>query len=443
VNRVGFETVVDNAFSSMGFSPEAAKYAYPNEMFLQGSDLSPIDQNIDKVIEGLTRWEPEIKKKTLVASPKILVEGEDYEDAVHNMNSLFLRNLWGDGLPIIPPTKVRVNRILKGTDLSPNSVVGEGRILPRGGIASVEMLAVCLAMAGGRPEYLPVLIAAVEALIHPLMTHQYWTSTTGSPTPLVIVNGSVVKQIRLNTGYGCLGPSPEFPAGASIGRAIRFVLMNLGGAVPGKGTMSLYGDPSRYANIILGEDEDVLPLGWNPFNVEQGFSRGSNSLTVDTIGLHGILCMVSATTEEEIMSELEEGARCISGTLNKPSRKTPCYVLIGQTAVQKLHKLGWSKKRVKTFLWDHARISAPLSRDLRRLVISMSRGEEPQFPLPISDSPEDIKIVVCGGAQSGHSYWFEAGILRESPISTGIKLPANWNQLLEEAERELGSLPKT
>ena len=345
VCRAGFETVVDNAFASMGFAPEAAKYAFPSEMFIPGSDLSPIEQNIDRVIDSFTKWEPRIKRKMLITPPKILVEGEDYEDAVIKMNNLFLRNQWSDGLPITQPTRARVSQILKGTDLSPDSIVGEGRILPRGGIASVEMLAVCLAMAGGRPEYLPVLIAAVEALTHPSMTHQYWTATTGSPTPLVIVNGPIVKQIRLNSGYGCLGPSPEFPAGASIGRAIRFVLMNLGGAIPGKGTMSLYGDPSRYTNIVFGEDEDALPAGWSPFNVEQGFPRGSNSLTVDTISFHGSLWVGAASTEEEMISELQEGARCISGTLNKPSRKTPGYILIGEAMVQELHKLGWTKKR--------------------------------------------------------------------------------------------------
>lgn len=441
VCRAGFERVVDNAFASMGFPPEAAKYAFPGEMFIPGSDLSPVKQNIDRVIDGLTRWEPKIKRKMLVAPPKILVEGEDYEDAVANMNNLFLRNLWGDGLPITPATRARVNQILKGTDLSPDSIVGEGRILPGGGIASVEMLAVCLAMAGGRPEYLPVLIAAIEALIKPSMTHQYWTATTGSPTPLVIVNGPVVKQIRLNSGYGCLGPSPQFPAGGSIGRAIRFALMNLGGAVPGKGTMSLYGDPSRYTNIVFGEDEDALPQNWSPFNVEQGFPPNSNSLTVDTVNFHGSLWVGAASTEEEMISELQEGARCISYTLNKPSRKTPGYLLMGRATAQELSKLGWSKEKVKTFLWDHSRINAPLSRDLQRLIKVMTRGAELQFPIPICDSPDDVKIVVCGGSQSGHSYWLEAGIHREEPASTEIKLPAIWDELLRKAEEDLGPLP--
>jgi hypothetical protein len=410
-------------------------------MFLPGSDLSPIDRNIDAVIYGLTRWEPKTKNKSTTKPPKILIEGLDYEDAVNNMNSLFLKNLWGDGLPIVPPTNERVSYVLKGSDLPPNHIVGEGRILPRGGVASIEMLAVCLAMAGGRPEYLPVLIAAVEALTNPLMTHQYWTATTGSPTPLVIVNGPIVRQIRLNSGYGCLGPSPEFPAGASIGRAIRFILMNLGGAVPGKGTMSLYGDPSRYTNVVFGEDEEGLPPSWSTLNVEKGFAKNSNTVTVDTISLHGSLWIGAASTEEEIISELREGAKCITGTLTTPSRNTPGYVLMGKAAVQELYKLGWTKDKVRSFLWEHSKINRPLSKDLERLMKMIFKGKELQFPIHICDSPDDLKIVVCGGAQSGHSYWFEAGIHREAPVTTGIKLPANWSNLLNKAEEELGPIP--
>ena len=167
-------------------------------MFLPGSDLTPLRENIDKVVYGLTKWQPKLKRKKMDVPERLTVEGEDYEEAAANMNNLFLRNLWSDGLPLLPPTEKRVKWVLTGTDLPPDTVIG--KILPRGGIATVETLAVSLAMTGGRPEYLPVLIAAIEAIIDPGVRHQVFNATTCSGCPAVIVNGPVAKQIRISSG---------------------------------------------------------------------------------------------------------------------------------------------------------------------------------------------------------------------------------------------------
>ncbi len=418
-------------------------------MFIPGSDLTPIEKNIDKVIDGLTKWAPKTREKVAVSPPKIIVEGKDYEEALANMNNLFLRNLWSDGLPILPPTEERVNWLLTGTDLSRDTLVGTGRIPPRGGTATVEMLAVCLAMAGGRPEYLPVLIAAVEALTNPLMSPQAWQATTGSPTPMVIVNGPVTKQIRLNSGYGCLGPSSEFPAGASIGRAIRLILMNLGGAIPGKGTMSLYGE-RRYTGLVFAEDEDGLPPDWEPLNVEQGFPRGSNTLTADVTGGSAELWGGAAMTEEEVVSNLRDAARTMSSTVHAPSRGVVGYWLLGRLAAQSLSKLGWSKEKAKTFLWEHSEVHEPLSLDQRR-TLRVDNAEMREWldkgkgwpSMRITKSPENIKVVVCGGVQSGHTHWVQAGGFRKEPVNAEIKLPVNWSQLLKKAAEDLGPIPTT
>ena len=134
-------------------------------MFLPSSDLSPLRNNIDKVIYGLTKWQPERKQKKIEVPERITVEGKDYDEAMVRMNHLFLTNLWSDGLPLFPPTEARIKWILSGAALSSDTVIG--KILPSGGIGTVETLAVNLAMTGGRPEYLPVLIAAIEAMLDP------------------------------------------------------------------------------------------------------------------------------------------------------------------------------------------------------------------------------------------------------------------------------------
>ena len=138
-----------------------------------------------------------------------------------------------------------------------------GKFPPRGGITTVETCAIALAMAGGRPEYLPVLIAAVEAFLDPESNAEQLQAASGSAFPVVIVNGPIAKQIRLNSGFGCLGPDPQRPAGASIGRALRLMQQNVGGALPGIGTMANYGG-MRYTNVVFAEDEESLPQGWLP-----------------------------------------------------------------------------------------------------------------------------------------------------------------------------------
>ncbi|MFC2052278.1 hypothetical protein ACFLT4_06075 [Chloroflexota bacterium] len=105
-------------------------------MFLSASDLIPIEEKMDELIAGLTEWKPKMGGKRVIRPPKIRVEGRDHEETVANVNRLFLRNMWSDGLPITPPTDRLVKWLLTGTDLSPDKVVA--RILPRGGIVTAD-----------------------------------------------------------------------------------------------------------------------------------------------------------------------------------------------------------------------------------------------------------------------------------------------------------------
>lgn len=189
--------------------------------------------------------------------------------------------MWSDGLPFAPPTEKLVKWILTGTGMPPDKPVLT--MLPRGGTATIHTVAVNLAMAGGRPEYMPVLIAALEAMGKEKFAHGLMNTTTCGVYPVMIVNGPVSRQIRLGSGYGCLGPDPLHPAGASIGRALRLLLTNVGGAIPGKGTMSIHGGPARYTSIVFAEDEEGLPTDWESLGIEQGFLPGTNTVTGYTV----------------------------------------------------------------------------------------------------------------------------------------------------------------
>ena len=234
MTREEFVGVTRNAISGLGFDQDASMVVFPIDPFLVDSDLSPIEERFDEFVGGLTAWEPSASETGIRMPPAMELDANDYLSAFDQANRSFITNGWGDGLPLVPPTDERVNWILQGTDRPAGDVVG--KIMPRGGIATMETLAVSLAMAGGRPEYLPVLSAAVEAVLDPALDHDKFQATSGSTFPVVIINGPIARDIRLNSGFGLLGPDPQHPAGASIGRALRLLLQNVGGALPGVGT---------------------------------------------------------------------------------------------------------------------------------------------------------------------------------------------------------------
>lgn len=412
-------------------------------MFVPGSDLSRIEEGLDPLIAGLTRWTPDARGKGLFEPPRIRVAGKDYANVVDNLNNLLLRNLWGDGLPILPATEERVNRLLRGTDFSPETVLG--KILPRGAIATVRSIAIAAAMAGARPEYMPVILAAVKAMLEPLFYHQGFNSTTNSAFPIVIVNGPIAKAIRLNSGYGCLGPDPQHPAGAAIGRTIRLILMNMGGAIPGKGTMSIYGGPARYTNVVVAEDEEGTAPGWEPLCVERGFPRDSNTVTVlpvnSAINVSGYIPL----NDDEALVALS----CFADYMHIPnsnywfrsftSTGAPGVFLLPRGTVKALSDLGWTKKRVKTFLWENSKFTPNLWLKHGLDAKVMGRGiakEDVQWPMPICKSPENIILAVAGGAQSGHGYYL--GSYGPAVMSKEINLPKNFGQLMAEAEKDLG-----
>lgn len=440
---------MNNAFAVFGFTREASQSIFPHPMFLPASDLSPIRENIDEVIKGLTEWQPKLKGKATYSAEKVKVQGKDIEEVLSNLNNLFLRNLWSDGLPFRPPTGQRVEWLLSGTDLPRDKAVGAGIILPRGGKATVENIAIALAMAGGRPEYMPFLIAAVECLTDPDFKQQIMNATTCSVYPTVVVNGPAARQIRLNSGYGALGPDTRHPAGACIGRALRLLIMNVGGSLPGSGTMAIFGGPGRYAGITFAEDEDGLPADWEPFSVERGFARGSNVVTVFNSGSAvniNAIGKAQPPREQSMINILN----CYAGFMSVPSinslegNYTPGQdgglLVIPHGIASDLSSCGWSKARVKSYLWEKARIDTPALRwELEsRATKGVMPKEAVQFPYPLGISPADIRVVVAGGEQSGHSYWMQHGSSGAVPKTKKVKLPANWEGLLAKAEQDLG-----
>jgi hypothetical protein len=429
---------------------------FPVTLFLGESDLTPLSERIDEFVYGLTKWEPEIKEKGILAPPKVTVEGKDYQETFANMNDTFLLNQWGDGLPLLPPTGERVDWILTGTDLPRDKEIA--RIAPRGGIATVEQLAVSLAMAGGRPEYLPVLIAIAEGLGHPDFRTASWQTTSRSNIVVGIVNGPIGKQIRLSSTFGLMGPDSQRPAGARIGRALRLMQQDMGGATPGAGTMSVYG-LGRITNCIFAEDEARIPAGFaEPLNTDPrygGFPKGTNtvllniSCQMDNIARRGMY--IGETLEEEMAESLEICGYFMripqrhypNGADSQPGTSIGVFVMNSLVAEQMFDQ-GWTKESIQQRLWEltHTPRDEWLSyRYITRQAefSGFNLADTPEM-VPMYYRPDNLIFVVAGGRHPTHCYWFGENTGRVNPINE-IQLPAKWDDLLAQAEEELGPIP--
>src|SRR5512134_2418225 len=204
------------------------------------------------------------------------------EDDYPAINELYQERGWTDGLPIVPSTPPRVEAVLRLADREPREVVAV--LPPRQGEATVEKLAINAVMAGCRPEYFPVLLAAVEAVSQPPFNLDAVQATTHPVTPLLIVNGPIAKEIGLNGSYNAFGQG--FRANMTIGRALRLVLMNVGGGLLGSGDRSTQGNPAKIAYCVA-ENEAASP--WEPLHVEAGFDRATSTVTaVPCEGPHNI-----------------------------------------------------------------------------------------------------------------------------------------------------------
>lgn len=447
LGRTDFLGVVRNAISGLGLPPELPVVAFPVDIFLPGSDLSSVAARKQEFYDGLTVWRSTANFTAADATPLVTVTADDYQQALAKANDLFLSNLWGDGLPLWPATRARVDWILQGIELPRERALG--KFLPRGAIATVESCAIALAMAGGRPEYLPVLVAAVEAFLDPKSDSEHMQADSAGAFPVVIVNGPIARQIRLNSSFGCLGPDPQRPAGGSIGRALRSMQQNLGGAFPGVGAMAMWG-AMRYTNVVFGEDEDSLPSGWLPHAAERhGFERGSNSVSlVWATGVTNI--RRRGVSKETPQVDALQGLYRMADYLRAPNLGcligyrdgTPGILLLSPVVARAMAAVGWTKQAIREFLWENSKIPAEqLQRDGIAAWIAADRDPLVRETINLaqwahSARPENLVVVVAGGSHPTNSHWLEA----YSPHVVGrrIAIPQNFARLLAEAERDIG-----
>ena len=258
------------------------------------------------------------------------------------------------------------------------------------------------------------------------------------------------KQIRLNAGYGCLGPDPHHPAGACIGRAIRLTQQNVGQAIPGSGSMAIYGGPMKFTNAVFAEDEEGLPEGWEPLSVERGFAKGSNVITIHAVATSTNITSIHASNKETALETLHYFARIVGSDYGNMFRNfyennAPGILIVPRGIAQGMIDAGWTKKTIQAFLWENSKFPWSVMKSdsdaFRRYDTHVKPYVPEGEPWPIAVKPGNLMIVVAGGKQSGHAYWMRIGCCPTQPISTEIGLPKNWDALIKRAEDDLGPIP--
>ena len=313
-------------------------------------------------------------------------------DEYEAVQQLYLERGWSDGLPVAPPTLERVEAMLAGAGVDPQQVVAE--IPPNWGSATVEKLAINAVMAGCLPEYFPAVLAAVAAMSDPAFNLYAVQATTHPCAPLVIVNGPIRQALGLNSSSGCYGPG--WRANATIGRAVRLVLLNVGGARPGDGDMSTQGAPSKYTYCVA-ENEEQNP--WQPLHVERGFRPDQSTVTV-VAGEppHNINDHASGSAEDVLT--IIAGAMAVTGA-NNAYTGGETLLALGPEHAGTIARDGFTKEDIREWLGRRALI--PLERYTRETLLERF-GEVPDGPVPMIRAPEDLAIIVLGGPGK-HSSW--------------------------------------
>ena len=369
------------------------------------------------------------------------------------VNRFFYRKEWSDGLPIVPPTIEKIEAFLRFTPRDPDEVLGI--MLPENRAATIWATAVNGVMAGCRPEYMPILVALIEAMVDPVYGVEHSGNTPGAET-LITLNGPLIKQLGFNYTQGALrdGIMPN----TSIGRFWRLALRNMAGFLLHKNDKGTFGNTWR---VVLAENEDVLDaIGWEPNSVDMGFEKGDNTVTISRHTGGGVIVSATGHTAEGLMPYFADGVAKETGwemmfTVGPTGFGTVRPVLIlSPILAQTIAKSGWSKMDVKRYLFDHARhpawkvehmlenwndhsiVSLKHQVSLGRIPKVFHESDDPNRMVPIVFEPDDFVVLVSGDALRTNAYAFAQNGFLGFPTAKKIALPENWEAMLAEAQKD-------
>ncbi|MFC2001135.1 hypothetical protein ACFLUZ_01360 [Chloroflexota bacterium] len=439
----GFVTLSHFTAAGSGM-PNLPISAYPGHVDTHSAE--ELQKNVEtvlvsQVIKSLTVQPEEARPHREPASGDIVFKGTFEE-----VNRFFYEREWSDGLPIVPPTTEKVEEFLKYTDRSPDDVIG---ILPPDKReATVWNIAVNGVMAGCRPEYMPVLVALVEAMAEPKFGQEYFGHAPGTEV-FITLNGTIIKELGFNYEQGALRVG--FQANTSVGRFWRLYLRNVAGFLPRKTDVTPFGGTWR---VVLAENEAaVAKIGWEPMSVDQGFKAGDNIVTITSCTSTDSVFSFSTAKTEEVLDRIAARIVDIQLFLFKSSFLGPGVrpqIILAPSIAEKIAKGGYSKSKVKQYLCEHAVFTARRYEQLSsntfdigslfdagkkgKLPEQYCQSEDPDRLLPIVFSPDDFLITVSGDFGKDNCFICAQNGFIGYPVSKKIELPARWENLLKEAK---------
>jgi hypothetical protein len=295
---------------------------------------------------------------------------------------------WTDGLPVMPPTEASIRAMLDAVGLDPGEEITfiENRQVS----VTAEKVAINTVMAGCKPEYMPVVVAAVEALGDPRYGYHGPASSTGGSAVFMLVNGPIARELDINCGDNLFGPG--WRGNATIGRAVRLIMRNVIGTLPGKLDRSTLGHVGKYTYCIA-ENEAESP--WPPMHVERGFRPDQNAVTIfAALAPHQVYNQLS-NTAEGVLTTMADNMHISSGVTGQPQY----VVVIAGEHMRVIADDGWSKADIKRFLFEHTQNSIAHLKRTNRIAGPVLPEDETTMR-PLVQTPDDI-IVVAAGSKAG------------------------------------------
>ncbi len=356
--------------------------------------LKPLaERTIDGIIEALVRERDRIKDSVKEAGTSDLERLSVVRVPAEpgRMFQFLSKKGWTDGLPVIAPTREAVREMINECRFDKDEVLGV--IPPLNGIATIEKVAANAVMAGCLPAYFPVVIAAMKGMLQPGFNLNGVQTTTGNVAPLIIVNGPCRQALEINYSSNVLGQG--WRANSTIGRAVRLVLTNIGGATPGVYDKATLGQPAKYT-FCIAENEEENP--WEPLHVERGWSRGTDAVSVfGCSGVNSIVDMASKTAK----GLLTTMALSMMGGATSGVSSTQALIIICPEHAAILSAGGYTKGDIRQELFLKARVPhEKISEDNLELLAKrrprwFQKSELRE--IPVVDRPEDLWIIVAGG----------------------------------------------
>jgi hypothetical protein len=297
---------------------------------------------------------------------------------------------WTDGLPVVPPTEKAIGATLAAGRLQGPEVIGE--IPGRNTIVTAEKVAINAVLAGCRPEYLPVVVAAIRGLCHPEFAYHGPASSTGGSAIVLVVNGPIARALGLNAGHNAFGQGTR--ANATIGRAVRLTMMNVMNTRPGLLDRATLGHPGKYS-FCFAENEDDHP--WEPLHVERGCRRDQSAVTVyASNSLYQVYNQLARAPEPLL--------RCFADALsnlgipNMRGFNQALIVLAGEHS-EVFRTSGWSRRDAQQFIVDQARRRVADWKRAGRLPGEVTPPDESTWRA-LFERPDDV-LIVCAGGRAG------------------------------------------